>query len=768
MQDDRRSGGPQGVGPYGSQFKVAIPRLPARRAPPPTTPKSRQRDRVQRACRNCHKRKIKCSGGLPRCNYCEKTDKACVYERPRRDRLATAKDRNQALVSVLRDLSLRVSDDDKRRIEDVLQDTNAAKSDEEAESPASMSSSSRASAAQQFQQHSRSHPFASSSSHVPFAPETLPTSDQSPLPRLDGIVAEESCDEDGTGARNCDVVEAGYLGQISEVQWLQSLRSRVQAVEAVFVGPADVSTSLSHPASPAFAASPISVPASPVPHVALTNYYLDDDGIKLADCGNPFELPPEHTAGLLFHCFSTTVHTSFPLLPPTLESQLRQYYDLVRHGQAIHCPEKWFALVNLVFAIGAKFSHLVQANWRADELDHVVYLSRAFQLLSMNDTIVVLSTPDLSTTQAAGLFAVYYMTLGHVNRAWVMVGIAMRSAFSLGLHIQDGNYSIPALKQQSMVRTWWSLHALESLLSSITGRPNIIPNEDITTPLPSAIPEIEVPGVTATADSRFLDADANLNLLTQQVISGLYTQRRSPPSWDYIQQTIVSLVGELDKWAVDYIPQFHQETWSLTHEQQREIFLLKLQYYRLKILTTRPSLRRIERCYEAGTDDYNSLDQSVADACIQAAQDVASLLTAELNLTALYEKGPWWSIVHNIMQSLAVLMNAISCSATFSDPSKNSVAAVHQLANWLRRMRETNSLAARAYQVVYSIVKTSDPSVWVDIADAFPDEMAMVVQQPASTLFDPKYLPWPGKEQSSDALFRYELDDFGNYHFHML
>jgi hypothetical protein len=150
-----------------------------------------------------------------------------------------------------------------------------------------------------------------------------------------------------------------------------------------------------------FAASPASIPATPLPRIALTNYYLDDEGIKLTDCGNPFELPPEYTAALLFQCFTQTIQSSFPILPATIEQQLHQYYTLVRNGQSIHCPEKWFALVNLVFAIGAKFSHLTQADWRADELDHVVYLSRAFQLLSMNDTIVVLSSPDLLTTQAS-------------------------------------------------------------------------------------------------------------------------------------------------------------------------------------------------------------------------------------------------------------------------------------------------------------------------------------------------------------------------------
>jgi hypothetical protein len=250
-----------------------------------------------------------------------------------------------------------------------------------------------------YHQHSRMHPFASSSSYVPFGAETSPTSDQSPLPRLDGIVPGESADEESGDQPN--VVEAGFLGQISDVQWLQALRSRVQALDTVLVGPPDSTAPLSQPPSPAFNASPVSIATTPLQRIALTNYFLDDEGIKLTDCGNPFELPPEHTAALLFQCFTQTVQSSFPILPATIEHQLHQYYTLVRDGQAIHCPEKWFALVNLVFAIGAKFSHLIQADWRADDLDHIVYLSRSFQLLSMNDTIFVLSTPDLLTTQAS-------------------------------------------------------------------------------------------------------------------------------------------------------------------------------------------------------------------------------------------------------------------------------------------------------------------------------------------------------------------------------
>ena len=279
----------------------------------------------------------------------------------------------------------------------IVTQTNSTKSDDEVGSPASMSSSYRASAAHQYQQHSRMHPYASSSSYVPQTVETSPTSDESPLPRLDGIIPEESGDEKGT--ESFEVVEAGFLGQMSEVQWLQSLRRRVQAAETIFTAPTDASISMSHPASPSFPQSPAFTSVNPNQQGALTSYHLDDEGIKLVHGGNPFELPPEHTARLLFQCFNRTVRSSFPIVPATLEGQLHQYYNLVRNRQDIQCPEKWFALVNLVFAIGAKFSHLVHAEWQADALDHIVYLSRAYQLLSINDTVFVLSTPDLSTTQ---------------------------------------------------------------------------------------------------------------------------------------------------------------------------------------------------------------------------------------------------------------------------------------------------------------------------------------------------------------------------------
>ncbi|KAB2109827.1 hypothetical protein AG0111_0g1410 [Alternaria gaisen] len=121
------------------------------------------------------------------------------------------------------------------------------------------------------------------------------------------------------------------------------------------------------------------------------------------------------------------------------------------------------------------------------------------------------------------------------------------------------------------------------------------------------------------------------------------------------------------------------------------------------------------------------------------------------------------------MQAFAVLMIAVSCPDHFRDSLPASIHSVRQLVSILRGMYDTNKLAARAYQIIYSIVKTSRPSVWADVAAAFPDEDIMVLlQQPAAGKLDSKYLPWPDDDQPNDGLFRYDVDEFGTYHFHPL
>jgi hypothetical protein len=56
--------------------------------------------------------------------------------------------------------------------------------------------------------------------------------------------------------------------------------------------------------------------------------------------------------------------------------------------------------MNLIFAIGAQYSHLINAVWAGDERDHRVYMNRAIRLLGLKDTLVVISGPDLRTVQA--------------------------------------------------------------------------------------------------------------------------------------------------------------------------------------------------------------------------------------------------------------------------------------------------------------------------------------------------------------------------------
>jgi hypothetical protein len=75
---------------------------------------------------------------------------------------------------------------------------------------------------------------------------------------------------------------------------------------------------------------------------------------------------------------------------------------------------KWLAIVNLIFAISARYSHVVRAEWRGDDRDHLIYFSRA-RLLSL-DGETLFQHADLQQIQVTALMALYLLCTNQINR----------------------------------------------------------------------------------------------------------------------------------------------------------------------------------------------------------------------------------------------------------------------------------------------------------------------------------------------------------------
>jgi hypothetical protein len=94
---------------------------------------------------------------------------------------------------------------------------------------------------------------------------------------------------------------------------------------------------------------------------------------------------------------------------------------------------------------------------------------------------------ELISTFQTSLLSFYFLVIGHVNRAWTMIGISLRHAISLGLHLSNTDPTMYESRRNTITCTWWTAHSIECLLNIITGRPPVISEEYCTVPLPNSL-----------------------------------------------------------------------------------------------------------------------------------------------------------------------------------------------------------------------------------------------------------------------------------------
>lgn len=211
-----------------------------------------------------------------------------------------------------------------------------------------------------------------------------------------------------------DAKDTGFMGKNSELTWMQRLRQ-----ENKYGSPPRESADPEVRREEMNASRPKNSSSSSAPPLAHedgfairdSSYYLDDEPVTIYEAVDPYEMPTREMANNLFEAYITRVHPSFPIIGKNVLSL--QYNKFVL-GQLQRPPDKWLAILNVIFAIGAKYSHLIQADWQADDRDHLIYFTRA-RMLSMNgDTIF--DHPDLQQIQIAGLMSFYMVCISQVNR----------------------------------------------------------------------------------------------------------------------------------------------------------------------------------------------------------------------------------------------------------------------------------------------------------------------------------------------------------------
>lgn len=207
---------------------------------------------------------------------------------------------------------------------------------------------------------------------------------------------EDLLDEEGSSA-------TGYLGRNSQVQWMRTLQrkldqSQAEPSELPFAPPGNSNEAITKRAEAIHERQRVHGRARPV-----RDYYFYLDNDKLDDWENvsPHDVPSPDIAERLLDTYQKFVHSPFRILDDRFQDQLHAYYDMLQRGTAEKVSDKWKAILNLIFAIAARFSNLVRVDWQADDRDHLVYMTRAVHFLGLQKITAMVGPPGHLMIQAS-------------------------------------------------------------------------------------------------------------------------------------------------------------------------------------------------------------------------------------------------------------------------------------------------------------------------------------------------------------------------------
>ncbi|RAL05361.1 Zn(II)2Cys6 transcription factor [Aspergillus ibericus CBS 121593] len=121
------------------------------------------------------------------------------------------------------------------------------------------------------------------------------------------------------------------------------------------------------------------------------------------------------------------------------------------------------ALADMIIAIGAQSTKRTPSMEQAERFFFSRAQRSAFERM--------LENPSLELIRLFLLMSFYMLGACRRNTAFMYLGVAVRAAVALGLHLTELADAVPSPEQHQRARVWMSVYILDLLVSSILGRP---------------------------------------------------------------------------------------------------------------------------------------------------------------------------------------------------------------------------------------------------------------------------------------------------------
>ncbi|KAK5553975.1 hypothetical protein LTR46_008082 [Exophiala xenobiotica] len=385
---------------------------------------------------------------------------------------------------------------------------------------------------------------------------------------------------DGMGAiKFTDEQDSGYFGPTSNIAFLRHI--------SVAMAQASGQPHAMH--------TTLSISNTTTDWMRVTRQHGNTNGSssnRLEDRVNIYALPPR---ARIWELIDEYFQKTGQLLPFIHEESFRETYFEMKRTNFTKARRTWLGLLNMILAMGCTLTvdGYATAEERIAESD--IYYQRANGLLQY----LLLVGQYLQGTQKS-------------VQAWTVHGLAITTAFQLGLHSPRTTQGFAAIECEIRKRVWFGCILLDRTLSMTFGRPSIIPEKYVKLELPSASIQVmgQVPDgdVTQRIDAMYFQATIILYNIMYQIIDSCYEQNlglaKSPPDAEIVSM-ILNGDRQLDEWRYQTVPALqlrisHAPLSSQDIEQievkdktvARFNMVLSLRFHNLRILNHRPILEK--------------------------------------------------------------------------------------------------------------------------------------------------------------------------------